>query len=193
MIIAKALEILGERILIGYDIGCTFQKTIETSSLGAQFKALHFQCCVNAFHGYAHNYTCQVKNHPNGIVGMGLEDLEMLEHVFSSSNQLAPITHYASAYHRQLFINMFFKQWDSDKYQNLGLMLYNNYVQALEILDTKQAALDKVMVSLQISEADLLHWHAEKKQYLATLGQEPDKNLQVVAYVELLQKLAAAK
>ena len=65
---------------------------------------------------------------------------------------------------------MFFKQWDSDKYQNLGLILYNNYVQALEILDTEQAALDEAMVSLQISEAD-----------------------QVVAYVELLQKLAAAE
>ena len=136
---------------------------------------------------------CQVKNHPNGIVGMGLEDLETLEHIFSSLNQLAPVTRYASAYHRQLFINMFFKQWDSDKYQNLGLMLYNNYVQALEILDTEQTALDEVMVSLQISEADLLHWHAKKKQYLATLGQEPDENLQVVAYVELLQKLAAVK
>ena len=43
---------------------------------------------------------------------------------------------------------MFFKQWDSNKYQNLGLMLYNNYVQALEILDTEQAALDEAMVSL---------------------------------------------
>ena len=72
-------------------------------------------------------------------------------------------------------------------------MLYNNYVQALEILDTEQAALDEVMVSLQISEADLLHWHAEKKQYFATLSQEPDENLQMVAYVELLQKLAAVK
>lgn len=49
-------------------------------------------------------------------------------------------------------------------------MLYNNYVQALEILDTEQAALDEAMVSLQISEAD-----------------------QAVAYVELLQKLAAAE
>lgn len=124
---------------------------------------------------------------------MGLEDLETLERVFSSSNQLAPITRYASAYHRRLFIDMFFKQWDSDKYQNLGLMLYNNYVQALEILDTEQAALDEAMVSLQISEADLLHWHAEEKQYLATLGREPDENLQAVAYVELLQKLAAAE
>ena len=72
-------------------------------------------------------------------------------------------------------------------------MLYNNYVQALEILDTEQAALDEVMVSLQISKANLLHWHTEEKQYLATLSREPDENLQVVAYVELLQKLAAAE
>lgn len=187
------MEILGDRVLIGYDIGCTFRKTIDTSSLGAQFKAHRFRCCVNAFHGYAHNYTCQVENHPNGIVGMGLEDLETLERVFSSSNQMASVTRYASAYRRRLFIDMFFKQWDADKYQNLGLMQFNNYVQALDILETEQAALDEALVSLQVTEADLQQWHADEKEYFATLGQEPEENIHAVAYVELLQKLAAAE
>ena len=58
---------------------------------------------------------------------MGIEDLETLERIFSFSNQLAAVMRYASAYHRQVFIDLFFKQWDEEKYQNLGLMLYNNY------------------------------------------------------------------
>lgn len=125
--VAKALEVFGERTLMAYDVGCNLDKTINSSSLGDKFKRLKCRCCVNAFHGFAHNYACQCQNHPHGIVGMGIEDLETLERIFSFSNQVAIVTRYASAYHRRVFIDLFFKQWDSDKYQNLGLMLYNNY------------------------------------------------------------------
>jgi hypothetical protein len=45
---------------------------------------------------------------------MGLEDLETLERVFSSSNQLAAVTRYMSKYCRRVFIDLFFKQWDAD-------------------------------------------------------------------------------
>ena len=125
--VAKALEVFGERTLMAYDVGCNLDKTIDASSLGELFKELHCQCCVNVFHRFAHNYACQCQNHPHGIVGMGIEDLETLERIFSFSNQLAAVTRYASAYRRQVFIDLFFKQWDEEKYQNLGLMLYNNY------------------------------------------------------------------
>jgi hypothetical protein len=85
---------------MAYDIGCAFQKTIESSSLGPRFQALGHQMCINTFHGYSHNFTCQTKNHPNIIEGIGIEDLETLERVFSSSNQLAPIIRYATAFRR---------------------------------------------------------------------------------------------
>ena len=72
-------------------------------------------------------------------------------------------------------------------------MLYDNHVQALDILNTEQATLNEGMASLQISSTDLLQWYAKEKEYIVTLGQELDKNIQAVAYVELLQKLAAAE
>jgi hypothetical protein len=82
---------------MGYDIGCVFQKTISSSSLGTRFTESKSRCCVNAFHGYSHNFACQTQNHPNVIDGVGIEDLETMERVFSSSNQVAGVTRYASA------------------------------------------------------------------------------------------------
>ena len=115
---ARALKILGPRLLASFEIGCSFSATLDYSSLGKQFKASLSRCCVNAFHGYSHNYSCQVQNHPNNIEGMGLEDLEGMEHIFSGSNQLASVVRYASAYHRRQFIDLYLQQWDADKYEH---------------------------------------------------------------------------
>jgi hypothetical protein len=92
--VAKAMEVFGSHLLIGYGIGCVFGGTILSTSLGAKFQESGSQTCVNTFHGYSHNYECQCKNHPNNIAGIGLEDLETLEQVFSSSNALAAVTQY---------------------------------------------------------------------------------------------------
>ena len=39
--VAKALEVFGERTLMAYDVGCNLDKTIDASSLGELFKELH--------------------------------------------------------------------------------------------------------------------------------------------------------
>ena len=187
--VAKALEVFGECTLMAYDVGCNLDKTIHASSLGEQFAKLQCRCCVNAFHGFAHNYACQCRNHPHGIVGMGIEDLETLERIFSFSNQLASVTRYASAFHRQVFIDLFFKQCDEEKYQNLGLMLYNNYRQALDIISEESPALSKAMASFGIDEKVLEQWHEEEVEYFETLGKEPEWDVHAMAYVELLQEL----
>src|ERR1700679_958005 len=96
--VAKALDIFDSCLLISYNIGCVFSGIILSTSLGTKFKESGSRTCVNAFHGYSHNYKCQYRNHLNNITGMGLEDLETLEQVFSSSNALAAVTRYASAY-----------------------------------------------------------------------------------------------
>jgi hypothetical protein len=106
--------------------------------------------CVDAFHGYMHNYACQDQNHSNGIEGTGLKDFGTMEHIFSSSNQLASVICYASAYKHRLFIDAFFTQWDKDRYLNLGQMLYKNYVQALKITTNETLALDHTKQSLGI-------------------------------------------
>jgi hypothetical protein len=191
--IAKALDVLEENLLFGSDIGCSLRKTVETSSLGSEFKRKQCWCCVNAFHGYAHSWACQRANHPNVIKGLGLEDLEMLERIFSASNAVASVTRYSTAYRRQVFIDMFFRQWDEEKYLNLGTMLHNNYKQALGIIEDESLALNQTLQSLEITAADLEKWEDEETAYFSTLGQEPQWDVHAVAYVELLQELRSAE
>ncbi|KAJ3964386.1 hypothetical protein EV361DRAFT_974213 [Lentinula raphanica] len=155
-IVAKALEVFDGRWLLGYDIGCSFGHTIDRSSLGPEFKAKECRTCVNAFHGYSHNAACQQVNHPNNIVGMGLEDLETLERIFSLSNQLASVTRYMSSYRRRLFIDLFFQQWDREKYQSLATFLHNNYVQALKIVDEDASRLSDELTKLELTSTKSL-------------------------------------
>ncbi|KAF8196114.1 hypothetical protein BJ912DRAFT_847093 [Pholiota molesta] len=188
-ITAKALETLGDRLLIGYDIGCTFSATLASSSLADQFCTSLSRCCPNAFHGYSHNYLCQARNHLNIIEGAGLEDLEVMERVFSASNQLAPVTRYASAYRRRLLIDQYVRQWDADKYESLPSFLYNNYKQALKIIHEDSIALEHAMQVLEIDSIDQLEaWHVEELKYLESLGKEDDYDVMAVAYVERLDE-----
>ena len=189
-IVARALQALGPRLLAGFDIGCSFSATLDSSSLGEEFKLSSSRCCVNAFHGYSHNYSCQARNHPNNIEGMGLEDLEGMERIFSGSNQLATVIRYATAYRRRLFIDLYLRQWDTDKYENLATWLYNNYLQATKIIEEESFALEHAMESLGIAGTqELDRWQAEELEYLQTLGKEYDYDVMAVAYVERLQEL----
>ncbi|KAI0349069.1 hypothetical protein OH77DRAFT_1507574 [Trametes cingulata] len=188
-IIKKILMSMPDRLLIGYDIGCTFNETISQSSVGPDFAASRSRFCVNAFHGYSHAYNCQVRYHPNVIKGAGLEDLETLERVFGDSNKLAPITRYCSPYRRHMFCHLFFRQRDAEKYANLGLMLYNNYAQALEIINDQTPVLEEAMRSLGITSEDLAAFNTEECKYFSTLKDEDPADLHLVAYVEALQEL----
>jgi len=191
--VAKALKTFGVRWLLGYDIGCTFGVTIENSSLGREFKEKQCRTCVNAFHGYAHNAFCQQTHHPLNILGMGLEDLETLERLFSASNQLASITRYMSPYRRRVFIDLFLQQWDCEKYQNLATMLHNNYVQALDIIENEVPSFEADLQALHITEEDLETYLANETCHLQTLGSETEEDLHAAAYVELLRKYRETK
>ncbi|KAJ3765148.1 hypothetical protein FB446DRAFT_655642 [Lentinula raphanica] len=182
-IVAKALEVYHTNWLMGYDIGCSFGCTIAHSSLGPEFKAKQCRTSVNAFHGYSHNAKCQQVNHPNNIAGMGLEDLETLERIFSASNQLASVTRYMSAYRRWIFIDLFFQQWDRDKYQSLATFLHNNYVQALQIINEDSARLQAELIKLELTEEDIECYCFD------SLEEENSQDIQATEYVSLLQKL----
>ncbi|KAG2119870.1 uncharacterized protein F5147DRAFT_742122 [Suillus discolor] len=173
-IVAKVLEVIGERTLGAYDIGCGFSSMVHASSLGTTFTEMQSRLYVDSFHGYAHNYVCQTQHHhPLGIESAGLEDFGIAECIFSASNALAPVIHYASAYCHHMFLDLFFKQWDEDKYTNLGTMLLNNYRQALQIISSETVALEEAKTSLGIQDTDLMNWRAEEIQYFQTLGKEP--------------------
>ncbi|KAJ3711310.1 hypothetical protein C8R42DRAFT_595980 [Lentinula raphanica] len=185
---AMALKVFGPKWLMGYDIGCSFGGTIINSSLGPEFKKQDCRTCVNAFHGYSHNAICQLSNHPLNIAGMGLEDLETLERLFSASNQLASLTRYMTPYRRRIFIVMFLRQWDTDKYQNLATMLHNNYIQATEILDNEGKALEADLAVKGLTVEDLEEYFKDEAAHMKEMGKEAEHDVHAVAYVELLQR-----
>ncbi|RDX50992.1 hypothetical protein OH76DRAFT_1455203 [Lentinus brumalis] len=186
-LVAKALDVFEDRILWGYDIGCTFNTTIAQSSLGPEFSRRGCRCCVNAFHGYSHSHSCQTINHPSVIPGAGLDDMEGMERLFSSSNELAPVTRYASKYHRRMHIDRHMYQWDEDKYANIATMLYNNLRQAFDILAKDAPVVEEWLQANGCTLADLELWETEEKQYFATVGKVTEADAVAVEYVSRLK------
>ena len=120
-IVNHQLDIFGEDQAIGYDIGCAFASTVKSSKLlGQKAGDMRLRFSVNSFHGYAHSRLCQLDSHPLYLQGWGIEDLEGLERVFAASNAVAPTIRYATDYHWHQALDLHFKQWDDDKYQELS-------------------------------------------------------------------------
>lgn len=116
-----------------------------------------------------------------------------MERIFSASNQLASITQYASQFHRRVIIDMFFRQWDEDKYANLATMLLNNYRQALHIIDEDGAAVEDALRQLKCGPDTIVQWHQEEIAYFASIGTEDSANVVAVEYVTLLRDLRATE
>ena len=191
-VLAKALDVLPPASASGMDINCGFSITASNSKLASEIEDKSHKFIVNAFHGYSHNYRCQKKNHPTVVQGAGLEDFETMERIFSASNALASVTRYASPYRRRLFVDAFFRQWDLDKFENLGTFILNNYKQALSTLDRDVPALRQSMERFNLTDADLDRWEEEEAEFFSQLGKEPEANTLQVEYVELLQALQDA-
>ncbi|PSS29557.1 hypothetical protein PHLCEN_2v2956 [Hermanssonia centrifuga] len=172
---------------IGYDIGCAFDATINSSPLVGPLAREHgIKFAVNAFHGYAHNRLCQLTNHPLYKSGFGLEDLETLERVFSSSNNVARTIRYASQFHWKQALNLFFMQWDEEKYAELTKFLYNNYRQALQIIEDFTPEVNRMKEVLGIEDVDIVRWADEEHKFLVELKNEPEERVLESAYVEAL-------
>ncbi|RDX50672.1 hypothetical protein OH76DRAFT_1455223 [Lentinus brumalis] len=179
--------------MFGYDIGCAFEDTVLHSILRDLFLASGSRFCVPAFHGYSHSYRCQCHYHPNAIQGVGLEDFETAERIFARSNELASVVRGASVYRRHLFIDMFFRQHDRDRYANMAQMLHGNYVQALEVIETQAEPVAAMLENLGLTREKLADLAKEEKTCFTTLKDEDPTNVHTVAYVEALQALQKAK
>ncbi|EKM49186.1 uncharacterized protein PHACADRAFT_107267, partial [Phanerochaete carnosa HHB-10118-sp] len=188
-IMRKILDTFEPDFAGAYDISCVFETTINNSSLGDDYRAKNGRMFVPAFHGYSHSHICQLQFHPNIIEGMGIEDAECLERVFSGSNKLAPIVRYASLFCRMLLIEEYFKQWDEEKYLNLGLFMPNNYVQALDTVEQETVALAQAAAEQGVTEELMQQWALEEREFFTTLGDELEYDIRAIAYVELLQQL----
>ncbi|KAF8177964.1 hypothetical protein K438DRAFT_1605733 [Mycena galopus ATCC 62051] len=115
------MDAFGKDIGFGYDIGCGHAKTLKNSPLGPKAKEHNFRMLVGAFHGHAHNCRCQLKYLATYVEGMGIEDLEGCECLFSKSNGLSRSVRYASVFHRKQTIRAYLAHVDTfDTYVNLS-------------------------------------------------------------------------
>ena len=184
------MELFGENILCGYDIGCGFSTTANRCSiLGEQIQQKHFRFCVGSFHGYAHNRKCQLGWHPLYTKGTGLEDFEGCERIFADSNSLGGIVRHSSDFHRMQAIVRNYERWNNDKYAGLGTLgqlpastarfarltlrsvtfLKNNYKQALGIIANHTDELRESMQALGIRHVSVFEEYLEEeRRYLAS-------------------------
>ncbi|KAG1852223.1 hypothetical protein F4604DRAFT_1933797 [Suillus subluteus] len=189
----KILQVYGPNGATGYDIGCSYQATVNASSISTEAHSHQHWFIVNSFHGHAHNHRCQLRFHPLYQHGLSLEDLETCERVFSGSNTVAPVIRHASYFHWLQFIDLHFWQWDSDRYLELSKLLYNNYKQALAIIDDLAPAIEELKLGLKITDADFERWNAEELDFLENLAEESDEDIEAMAYVEALESLMRAQ
>ncbi|KAI6015494.1 hypothetical protein BKA83DRAFT_4498752 [Pisolithus microcarpus] len=189
----RLLNVCGQDQAVGHDVGCASKKTIASSSLGKEAQEKQLKVVVNAFHGFAHNRMCQLENHPLYQSGFGNEDLETCERIFSSSNNTAPLIRHASEFHWKQFLDLHFNQWDADKYLELSRFLYNNYKQALCIIQTHPAELERFKRSKDLTDNNFESWHREELEYLKRCAGESDATSIAAQYVELLEKLNFAE
>ncbi|KAI6094920.1 hypothetical protein EV401DRAFT_2062520 [Pisolithus croceorrhizus] len=177
-VVSKLMATFSDGLGGGYDIRCT---TLHT-------------CLVGAFHGHAHCRLCQLSHLTSYVEGLGLEDLETCECMFSKSNALASTLRYATAFHRQQAINAYFEHNDIfEIYANLTNFLFDNYKQALTIIHDSKAVLMNLKCDLSLDDDGIFHrWLEEEKKYLEGLSHEPLEETLHMEYWQRLGKLEAS-
>ncbi|KAG2117688.1 hypothetical protein BD769DRAFT_1629740 [Suillus cothurnatus] len=194
-VVAKLLDAFGDRLGGGYDIGCQFQATLDNSLLGPLARSLRHTLLVGAFHGHAHRQLCQLFSLTTYIKGLGIEDLETCERMFSKLNSLTSALRYTTVFHRQQAIDSYFEHNDEfEVYSNLSNFLHSNYKQALNILANGEAILPKVMKDLGVEdESTFEHWLEDEKVYLKGLTREPEDEMLHMEYWQRLVNLRASQ
>ncbi|KAF8510085.1 hypothetical protein JB92DRAFT_2728674, partial [Gautieria morchelliformis] len=178
----KSLKVFQEDQCVGSDIACSFMATVHNSSLSEDAHNKRLTMALNAFHGHAHGRLCQLKWHPMYLPGVGLEDLETCERLFSASNAIARLIRHASYFHYLQFIDLHFQQWEDDKYLKLTNFMYNNYKQALSIINEYIPEVEAFKSAHGYIDEDFISWHDEEFTYLANSGKEPPEDALKVAY-----------
>ncbi|KAJ2927303.1 hypothetical protein H1R20_g9790, partial [Candolleomyces eurysporus] len=105
----------------------------------------------------------------------------------------ARLLRHATKFRRSLYLDLYLKQADADKYLQIGNMLLGNYEQAHQIIRDEGLLLNEALEVEGITTADLDLWQSEQRQYFeSNLGKEPEEDLHRIAYVELLIEYAGA-
>lgn len=147
--------------------------------------------------------------------GLGSEDLEGCERLFSKSNALAPSIRYASIFHRGQAILEYYKHMDRfETSQNSsaffltefmlvylsqsslvfpGRFILNNYKQALVTIDGEKELLEKMSLRGLSGTETFAIWLEEERKYLSNLRSEPIEETLHMDYYLALVDLSAAE
>ncbi|EEB91292.1 hypothetical protein MPER_10373, partial [Moniliophthora perniciosa FA553] len=131
--------------------------------------------------------------HPQYLRGVGLEDFETCERLFSQSNNLASTTRFATAFHQRQIIQEHFDFNDEDRHTASGTFIYHNYRQATERLSTDRALLEECYEQMNLSPADCEGFLNAEREHFTKDFSDPPEVTRVLDYAELLQKFWAAK
>lgn len=121
--------------------------------------------------------------------GFSIEDLEVMEQIFSASNGVARTIRYATKYHWMQALDLHFRQWDEEKYLEislylqsiicgvyqhfLGKFIYNNYKQCLSMIDEYTPEVEGMKYRLGITDLDIDGWLESERKFLKNLKDEP--------------------
>ncbi|EIW78051.1 hypothetical protein CONPUDRAFT_61867, partial [Coniophora puteana RWD-64-598 SS2] len=190
-VVEKLLGAFGIKLGGGYDIGCSLKTTLANSPIGALAAELKHTSLVGAFHGHAHRRLCQLWHLATYVEGLGLEDLEGCERLFSKLNALAACVRYMSALRRQQAIAAFLEHNDMfEVFANITLFILNNYKQATKMLSEGSTALAIAMQELGVKDENVFEeWLKEERVYLKGLQKEPENETLEMEYWERLDNL----
>lgn len=208
----RLLDLYGDWLGIGYDIGCSAHGTIQRSPLLAEkYIKSGSRLAVPAFHGCGHNASCQETHHVRVLEGFGLEDLETCERVFSASNEIARPLRHCSVFTRHQFIVKYFQRYNQDMRDQAsewklrlprqllialhpGLKLLTKYRTTLDVIRKSTQLLDVFMAANGYRDMAVFEtWRAEMKAYFSQRKKEPKHDTNAITYVELLQEFDKAK
>ena len=71
--------------------------------------------------------------------------------------------------------------------------MYNNYKQALAIIDDLTPTVEELKLVLKITDADFERWNTEELEFLENMAEESDEDIESMAYVEALESLTRAQ
>ncbi|KAH8107285.1 hypothetical protein DFH11DRAFT_1549792 [Phellopilus nigrolimitatus] len=167
----RLVDVFGKDIMNASDVGCEFSATANSTPLVGP----------------------KLRWHPLYTKGVGLEDFETCERVFSESNRVATCTRHASKFHRRQALLLHFARWNADKKAEISRFILNNYRQALRNIDTLSSELAGAQSCLGIENSAIFkQWHAEEYAYLQSLSKPQEFDVLAMQYVKTLKRLSAA-
>jgi hypothetical protein len=187
-LLAKIQQLLPDKKLVGYDIGCSFRATAKNG-----IPELNGEFVIPAMHGYAHNRKCQLTYHPRYKKGAGLEDFETCERFFSLSNNCAGITRYTTAFHRLQLLDNHFSDSDDSRRLSLGKFIFNNYQDALQRIQKIELTFTQLGLREKLLDGTYEQYLQEETLFLSSLSLEPLEDQSRFHYIEALDRWFKAR